>query len=131
CGVVVAWLRGAEPAGFCRVPFLAHHALSGGLTPWDTPPFGSPLADIITGRVLFPPGVAVVITAGWLWSLRRRPLQPAGLLWAATPLGYLLVAHGALWVIGGNDLTPQLPNRGPGYAGLLGVLPLGALGGTG
>jgi hypothetical protein len=126
--VVAAGLGGAGLAGFWLVPFLAHNDLSGVLTTWDTPPLASRLADVLTGRVLLPQGVAVVMAAGWLWALRRRRNRPDALLWAATPLAYVLVAHGALRVIGGNDLTLQLPNRGLGYAGLLGILSLGALG---
>jgi len=126
--LIVAGLGAAGLAGFWLVPFLAHHDLSGALTTWATPPLGSRLADILTGRVLLPQGVAVVIAAGWLWALRRRREWPDVLLWAVTPLAYLLVAHGAMWAIGGNDLTLQLPNRGLGYAGLLGILSLGVLG---
>jgi hypothetical protein len=53
---------------------------------------------------------------------RRRPTMAL----AIVPLAYLGVAHGSLRLLGDNEVTLQLANRGLGYAGLLSVLGVAA-----
>jgi hypothetical protein len=136
-GRLALWgLAGAGLAGFWLVPALAHHDLAGVVTTWRTPPLGQRLAGIVAGDILLPPGVALVMAAGWVWSLWRlrtgssgTPRTPGSTLaWAVTPLAYLVVAHTSYWVFGENQVALQLANRGLGYAGLLGVLSLAVVG---
>ena len=118
-------LGAAGLAAFWLVPLAAHRDLRGIVTTWGTPPLGQRLGDIARGDILLPTGlgaVAVVAAAYLLWRRRRLPMV-LGLL----PFAYLGVAHGALSLLGGNEITLQLTNRGLGYAGLLGVLGVAAL----
>ncbi|HYT38370.1 MAG TPA: hypothetical protein VEN99_02600 [Acidimicrobiia bacterium] len=135
-------------AAFWLVPMLAHRGLHGVYTGWDTPPFPTRLADIATGRVLFPAGFAALVVAGWLYHLGRTtgrrflrfsgpeptPMGVSGpehgarsaLVWVLVPAAYLPVAYAALHLLGPGDVTLQLPNRGLGYAGLLAVFAVAA-----
>lgn len=121
-GVVAAGL-----AGFWLVPLLAHRDLRGVVATWGTPPIGAHLARIASGDLLLPPGVALLVVGGWLVQLRHLRRRPVMLAWVAVPFGYLIVAHGSLALLGQNEVTLQLANRGLGYAGLIGVLALAAL----
>ena len=120
---------GAGLCGFWLVPFLAHRDLQGIVTTWLPPPFLERLGSIATGRVLFPAGVAFVVVAAWTYQLvhTRGRRDPSALVWVAVPLAYLLVAHGLPHLVGLNEATLQLANRGLGYAGLLAILAVAAL----
>ena len=108
-------------AAFWLVPMLAHHDLKGVYTGWETPPLPTRLADIATGRVLFPAGLAVLVVAGWLYQLRRRDL-----VWVAVAAAYLPLSNGILRLFGPGDLALQLPNRGLGYVGLMATFAVAA-----
>jgi len=116
-------------AAFWLVPMVAHRDLHGVLTSWGTPPLPTRLADIATGRVLFPAGLAALVLAGWLYqvgrALRHRHRRDT-LVWVLVPAAYLPVVYGILRLFGPGDVTLQLPNRGLGYAGLLAVLAVAA-----
>lgn len=120
---------GAGIAGFWLVPFLAHRDLQGVVTTWSPPPLLRRLGAIATGDMLFPTGFAALILAGWVHQVlsARRNRSPAPLVWVAPPLLYLIVAHGVPHVVGLNEATLQLANRGLGYVGLLAVLAAAAL----
>jgi hypothetical protein len=109
-------------AAFWLVPMLAHRDLRGVLTTWGTAPLPTRLADIATGRVLFPAGFVALVAAGWLHQARRR----AALVWVVVPAAYLPLAYGVLRIFGPGEVTLQLPNRGLGYVGLLAVFAVAA-----
>ena len=140
CVVLLAPLRGLSVAGLRRlvtaglvaaglgafwlVPFAAHRGLRGIVTTWGTPPVGQRLADIARGDILLPTGLGAVAVVAAAYLLgRRRPL-PAVL--GVLPFAYFGLGHGALSLLGGNEVTLQLTNRGLGYAGLLAVLSVAA-----
>jgi hypothetical protein len=128
-GRLACWgLAGAGLAGFWLVPAVAHRDLAGVVTTWGTPPLGQRLGRIVAGDLLLPPGIALVMVAGWVWALWRRRSASSTLAWAVTPLAYLMVAHASYRLFPDNQVSLQLANRGLGYAGLLGVLSLAAVG---
>lgn len=111
-------------AGFWLVPAVAHRDLRGYVTTWGTPPVLDRLGDILRGDVLLPAGVMVAVVAAAIWCVvRNHPLA----LCAVLPAAYLAVAHGLPHLIGHNEATLQLANRGLGYAGLVAILPLAAV----
>src|SRR5205814_3519545 len=116
-------------AAFWLVPMLAHRDLHGVYTGWDTPPFPTRVADIATGRMLFPAGFAAAVVAGWLYQIgcaARRRVVGSELVWVVVPIAYLPVAYAGLRLLGPGDVTLQLPNRGLGYVGLLAVFAVAA-----
>jgi hypothetical protein len=124
-----AGLGGAGLAGFWLVPFLAHRDLQGVVTTWAPPPLLRRLGSIASGDILFPAGFAIVVLAAWAHQLVgvRRERSPATLVWVVPPVAYLLVAHGLPHLVGLNEATLQLANRGLGYVGLLAVLAVAVL----
>jgi hypothetical protein len=118
---------GAGLCGFWLVPFLAHRDLQGIVTTWSAPPLLRRLGSIASGDVLLPVGLAVVVAAGWAYQLARSARRPAALVWIAPPVAYLLIAHGLPHLVGMNEVTLQLANRGLGYVGLLAMLSVAAL----
>jgi hypothetical protein len=121
---------GAAAAGLCGfwlVPFLVHRDLQGIVTTWSAPPLLERLGSILSGKVLLPAGLAVVVVAGWAYQLRCTRRRPAALVWVATPPVYLLLAHGLPHIVGKNEATLQLANRGLGYVGLLAIFPVAVL----
>lgn len=122
---------GVTAAGLCAfwlVPFLVHRDLQGIVTTWSAPPLLERLGSILSGRVLLPAGMAVVIAAGWAYQLRSGGRgRPAALVWVAVPPAYLLLAHGLPHLVGKNEATMQLANRGLGYVGLLAIFPVAVL----
>ena len=120
---------GAGLCGFWLVPFLAHRNLQGIVTTWLPPPLLDRLGSIAAGRILFPAGVAFLVLAAWAYQVvgARRRQDPSAVVWVATPLAYLLAAHGLPHLVGLNEATIQLANRGLGYAGLLAILAVGVL----
>ncbi|MDQ1506068.1 MAG: hypothetical protein QOD57_3795 [Actinomycetota bacterium] len=137
-------------AAFWLVPLVAHRDLHGVYTGWDTPALATRLADVVTGRVLFPTGLGALVVAGWLYQVirvapGRRVLRPfsgprtthmgvsgpenrgrAALVWVLVPAAYLPVAYAGLHLLGPGDVTLQLPNRGLGYVGLMAVFAVAA-----
>ena len=127
--VALGCAGGAGLCGFWLLPFLAHRDLQGIVTTWRPPPFLERLGAIATGRMLFPAGFALVVVVAWAYQLvrARRRRDPTSLVWVATPLAYLAVAHGLPPLVGLNGATIQLANRGLGYVGLLAILAVAAL----
>jgi hypothetical protein len=126
-------------AAFWLVPMLAHRNLHGVYTGWNTPPLPTRLADLGTGRVLFPAGFAALVVAGWLHQvgLALTAARPPGggarsttaaraLVWVLVPAAYLPLVYGLLHLFGPGDVTLQLPNRGLGYVGLLATFAVAA-----
>jgi hypothetical protein len=131
-GLLRLALGGAAGAGLCGfwlIPFLVHRDLQGIVTTWRPPPLLRRLGAIATGEILFPAGVALVVVAAWTYRLlrARRGFEPGALVVVATPVAYLLVAHALPHLVGLNEATIQLANRGLGYAGLLAILAVAAL----
>ena len=115
--------------GFWLVPFIAHRDLQGIVTTWAPPPLLRRLGAIATGEILLPAGLAAVVVAGWAYQLLRlrRRWEPVTVVWVLTPALYLIVAHGLPHLVGINQATLQLANRGLGYMGLLSVFAVAAL----
>jgi hypothetical protein len=128
--LAVGCAAGAGLCGFWLVPFVAHHDLQGIVTTWAPPPLLRRVGSIASGDMLFPAGLGFAVVAGWAYQLVRvrRRTEPAALVWVVTPVAYLLVAHGLPHLVGTNSATVQLSNRGLGYAGLLAIFALAALG---
>ncbi|HVE93332.1 MAG TPA: hypothetical protein VNB24_00320 [Acidimicrobiales bacterium] len=125
-GVVL--LGAAGLSAFWLLPYLAHFPERGDITAWPTPSLIVRLGDIAAGDILFPPGIALIVSCGWVWLvLFGRPRYPLliGALLASG--GLLLFAHALHAAAPSNEIAAQLANRGLGYAGLLAVLPLAAL----
>lgn len=128
--VAAGGFGGAALAGFWFVPYLGHFANRGEVPAWATPPIGRRVDEILDGNVLFGPHLGWLVLAGWVYALvvllvvRRQ--RWAGAL-VGIPVGFLAVSHlmASRWP--GFDLSPQLANRGLGYAGLVALLPLAAL----
>jgi hypothetical protein len=127
--LLVGCAGGAGLCGFWLVPFLVHRDLQGVVATWGPPPLLRRLGDIASGDILLPAGLAFVVVAAWAYQVVRvrRGGDPAALLWVVTPVAYLLVAHGLPHLVGTNEATLQLANRGLGYAGLLAMFALAAL----
>jgi hypothetical protein len=125
--LAVGTAAAAGLCGFWLVPFLAHRDLQGVVTTWLAPPLLQRLGSIVSGKVLLPAGLAVVVLAGWAHQIRSARRRPGALVWVATPPAYLLVAHALPHLVGRNGATLQLANRGLGYAGLLAILAVAAL----
>lgn len=125
--LAVGGVAAAGLCGFWLVPFLVHRGLQGVVTTWSAPPLLERLGSILSGKVLLPAGMGVLVVAGWAYQLRRARGHPAALVWVATPPAYLLLAHGLPHLVGKNEATLQLPNRGLGYVGLLAIFPVAVL----
>lgn len=125
----VGCLGGAGLAGFWLVPFLAHRGLQGVVTTWAPPPLLRRLGSIASGDVLFPAGFVFVVLAAWAQQVLRvrRDRSSAAFVWLVPPGAYLLVAHGLPHLIGLNEATLQLANRGLGYVGLLAIIAVAVL----
>ena len=127
--VALAGVIGAGLITFWIVPFLAHRDLQGAFTTWATPTLGRRLHDILTGDILFPLGVGVVVVAAWLFGwLRVRRGGPFALSGAGRtarfpgrrPLPRPAVAE--------HDIVAaQFANRGLAFAGVMALFPLASL----
>lgn len=115
-------LVAAGLAAFWALPFLAHQDLQGPITAWRTPTLLERVRDIVTGDLLFPPllgllvPVAIVATIG----LAARFYALLSLL----PIVYLAGAHAIFSAASAHAVAIQLPNRGVGYAGYFALLPV-------
>ena len=118
----------AALSAFWLVPYVAHFGERGVVPAWATPAVGTRLSDIFAGRILLGPWLAWVVAAGLVYggwrvvSSRRWALA----LLLAPPL-FFVVTHTLASRFPGIELSPQLANRGLGYAGLIAVLSLAAL----
>jgi hypothetical protein len=126
---LIVALAVAGALGACvLLPFVGHRDLRGIFTAWGTPPLGTRFSQIWRGQILYQPRVALLILVGMVYGLVRvlrgdRYALPV----LATPLLYVVGSHVVFHLWSGNVITPQLTNRGLGYAGVLAVLPLAAL----
>lgn len=124
-GIVVVVTVGL--AAWWILPRLAHSDLVGGGATWSTPPLGDRVDEIFDGTILFPAGVAIAGLVGWAYAIvriarrRRYAAAPVAVVALGLPLAHW-VAHE--WP--GDIVAIQLANRGLGYVGLLGLLPLAA-----
>ena len=110
------------------LPFAAHNDLRGTLTGWSTPALGARLAQIWRGQILFRPGVAALMSVGFVYAaIRAAKGEARALLLVVLPIGFIVIAHAVLHEWPSNVVSLQLPNRGLGYAGAQAVLPLAYL----
>lgn len=115
-------------AACALLPFWGHRNLRGIFTAWGTPPLSARLAEIWRGQILYQPGVTRFVVLGMAYGfVRVAQGKRYALPLVATPLVYLVGSHVAFYLWPGSVVTPQLTNRGLGYAGVLAVLPLAAL----
>jgi hypothetical protein len=116
----------AGVSAFWVLPFLAHHNLHGPVATWSTPPFGTRVADILSGRVLYQPLAAKAVLVGIAYGfIRVGQRRPFALLMVLAPIVALAIGHWSIHAVP-NELTLQLANRELGLAGILLVLPLAA-----
>lgn len=126
--VLVAFAVAGALAACALLPFWGHRDLRGIFTSWTTPPLGTRFAQIWHGQILYQPGVARLVLLGMGYGLVRVVQhKPYALALVATPLAYVVGSHAAFHLWPSNVITPQLTNRGIGYAGVLAILPLAAL----
>lgn len=115
-------------AAWWVIPRLAHNDLLGGGATWGTPPLGDRVREILDGDILVPAGVAVAGLVGWAYAAVRVARRRR---YAAAPVLVMLLglplAHWAAHEWPTDIVAIQLANRGLGYLGLLGLLPLAAL----
>ncbi|MDQ4089059.1 MAG: hypothetical protein M3163_01960 [Actinomycetota bacterium] len=124
----IVFLISGGLAAFVLGPFLGHHNLRGILSAWGTPPIGQRLTEIWRGDLLFRPGVAALVLAGFAYGITRVARgRPYALVLVATPLTFLVIAHVAIRLWPGSVVTPQLTTRALGYIAVLALLPLAAL----
>ncbi len=115
-------------AAYALLPFWGHRNLRGIFTAWTTPPLGDRLSEIWRGQILYQPGVALLVVLGLVYGLvRAAEGKSFAVALVATPLLYVVGSHAAFHVWPNNVVTPQLTNRGIGYAGVLAILPLATL----
>lgn len=128
CRLALGWLAGAGLSGFWLIPLLAHRDLQGVVNTWSPPPLLRRLGSIVSGDMLLPAGLALVVLGAGVVQVQRcrRGGERSALVWIVPPLAYLPVAHGLPHLVG-NAATLQLANRGLGYAGLLAMFALAAV----
>jgi hypothetical protein len=124
-----AVLAGAALGACVLLPAYGHRDLQGPFIGWGTPPLGERLAQVWRGEFLFRPHMAALIVAGFVYGfvrvLRGRPFALAVLV---APLAYMVTAHVLQHEWPSSLVMQQLSNRGIGYAGILALFPLAALG---
>ncbi len=124
----VAFAVAGALAAFALLPFWGHRDLRGIFTTWTTPSLGDRLSEIWRGSLLYQPGVARLVLVGMVYGIVRAVQgKRYALPLVATPLLYVVGSHVAFDLWPTNVVTPQLTNRGVGYAGVLAMLPLAAL----
>jgi hypothetical protein len=126
--VTLTAIAGAALAAPVLVPLLAHRDLHGIFSGWGHPPLGERFTQIVRGQIVYRPYVGALVLIGlayWLLAGARR--KPLALALVGCSTMYLFIAHGLHHVMPGNLVVDQLPNRGLGFAGILGILPLAAL----
>lgn len=126
--LLLAGTLAAGLAGFWLVPLLKHRDLAGIVAGGFGPPsLGQNVRAILEGKLLFRPGIAWVVLAGWAFALvqalngRRFAL---GLVLG--PVAYLVLGHefASRWP---SELKEQIALRGLGYAGVLATFPFAML----
>lgn len=124
----VAFAVAGGLAACVLLPFWGHRVLRGIFTSWTTPPLGDRLSEIWRGEVLYQPGVAGLVLLGMLYGIVRVAQgRSYALPLVATPFLYVVGSHVAFNLWPSSVVTPQLTNRGLGYAGVLAILPFAAL----
>lgn len=122
-GVIAAGL-----AAFILVPLQMHRNLQGIVTDWGKDPLGAVLSRIWKGQLLFRPGVAVLVVAGFAYGVGRVAARKSyALALVIAPIVFMVVAYGSRDWWPNNVATQQLASRGLGYVGVLAILPLAAL----
>ncbi|MGH9363740.1 MAG: hypothetical protein ACRD1B_00545, partial [Thermoanaerobaculia bacterium] len=120
---------GAGLAGFWVIPLLAHRDLVGIVVGgWGVPSLYDTLHSIFGGKLLFRPGFAWAVLAGWAFVLMG---VARGRCWGAfagifASVAYLVLGH-ALYHTFPSELNMQLALRGLGYAGMVATFPLAML----
>ena len=110
------------------IPLMAHLDLRGMITGWGHTPLVQRAGDIWAGRILFAPGTAPWVLAGICFCLVRSFRgQKLALPLALGPILFLLLGEVFFLVSPGNVVSQQIPNRGLGYAGLIGMYCLALL----
>ena len=110
------------------IPLVAHLDLRGMITGWGHTPLVQRAGDIWHGRILFAPGTALWILIGSCYCVVRSLRgQKLALPLALGPILFLLLGELCHFVSPGNVVSQQIPNRGLGYAGLIGMYGLAML----
>ena len=110
------------------IPLFAHLDLRGMITGWGHTPLVQRASDIWHGRILFAPGTALWILIGSCYcAVRSLRGQKLALPLALGPILFLLLGELCHFVSPENVVSQQIPNRGLGYAGLIGMYCLAML----
>ena len=119
---------GLALSAFWVLPYVTHLDGRGEITAWGIPPIGDRLQSVLDGTFLFGPYVGWAVVAGLLYGVFRAIERRR---WAAmlvvVPVVFMTAAHTMASRWPRFELSPQLANRGLGYAALVAVLPLAAL----
>jgi hypothetical protein len=115
-------------AAFVVLPLLVHRELQVSFSSWGTPTLSQRITDIWHGLILFRPGVASLVLAGFVFGLWRayQGRRLAFLLIAVPPV-FLVIAHVSFSLWPTNVIPTQLTTRALGYIGVLAILPLASL----
>ena len=121
-------LTGLALAAFWVLPYVTHLGGRGEITAWGIPSIGDRVQAILEGKILFGPYVGWVVAGGMFYGLYRvvERRRWAGAL-VAVPVAFMVFAHTLASRWPRFELSPQLANRGLGYAGLLAIISLAAL----
>ncbi|MEI6703479.1 MAG: hypothetical protein WCL71_08080, partial [Deltaproteobacteria bacterium] len=110
------------------IPLIAHLDLRGMITGWGHTPSLQRAGDILYGRILFVPGTAPWVLLGMCYCLVRSFRgQKLALPMALGPILFLLLGEVLFFISPANLVSQQVPNRGLGYAGLIGIFCVAAL----
>lgn len=120
--IVSACLLAFALSAWILIPLMVHLDLRGMITGWGHTPLVQRAGDIWHGRILFAPGTAPWILIGICYCLVRSFRgQKLALPLALGPILFLLLGELFFLVSPGNVVSQQIPNRGLGYAGLIGM----------
>lgn len=113
-------------SSFWLVPFLVDRNLHGPVATWGTPPFGSRIGDVVSGRLLFRPLMAKAVLAGVAYGfVRIGQRRPHAVIVALLPVTALAIGHW-LRTAWPNEMTLSIANRELGLVGILWCFPLAA-----
>ena len=110
------------------LPLLVHRELQVSFSSWGTPPLGERVGHIWDGLILFRPGVAPLVLAGFVFGVVRvYRARRLALALVAVPPTFLVIAHASFSLWPTNVIPTQLTTRALGYIAVLAVLPLASL----